>query len=145
MRLAVAVSLDDGSPAGDGLLSAERPATGRRHAPEVACGATIEVRPTGRVVVTLSDVLDATLAARLVEQLRATPPLGPVVIDVSAMILRRGELRALDSLVTELSGFEVHLSCPRLTGRRLLTHLLPSRPSVVSSPTDPAPWTTGAG
>jgi hypothetical protein len=106
---------------------------------------TIDVRPKGRVVVTLSDVPDAAMAARLVEQLRTMPPLGPVVIDVSAMTLRRDELRALDSLVTDLSGFEVHLSCPRLSGRRLLTRLLLSKPSVVSSPTDPAPWTTGAG
>jgi hypothetical protein len=106
---------------------------------------TIDVRPKGRVVVTLTDVLEAAVAAQLVELLRTTPPLGPVVIDVSAMTLRRDELRALDSLVTELSGFEVHLSCRRLSGRRLLTRLLPSKPSVVSAPTDPAPWRRSAG
>lgn len=139
------MSLDDGPPGDEELLTSVPRATEGWPAPKVASGVTIHVLPKGRVVVTLGDALDAAMAARVVEQLRTPPPRGPVVIDVSAMTLRREELRALDSLVTELSRFEVHLSCARLSGRRLLTHLLPSKPSVVSSPTDPAPWAAGAG
>lgn len=94
----------------------------------------------GRVVVALAGELGVATTRRLVERLRAMPPSGPIVIDVDGVTLRRDELRLLDALVADLSGLDVYLSCSRITGRRLLTHLLSTRPFVVSYPQDASPW-----
>lgn len=104
-----------------------------------AAGPAVRVS-SGRVVVALAGELDAAMTRRLVQRLHALPPSGPIVIDVSGVTLRRDELRVLDALVADLSGLEVYLSCSRVTGRRLLTHLLSTRPLVVSYPQDASPW-----
>lgn len=140
---AIAMSLDGVAAShaaghGEEALSGDAATSAR---PSSAAGPVVRAS-NGRVVVALAGELGAVTTRMLVERLRAMPPSGPIVIVVDGVTLRRHELRVLNALVADLSGLDVYLSCSRLSGRRLLTHLLPTRPLVVAYPQDATPGMT---
>ncbi|HXH57662.1 hypothetical protein [Iamia sp.] len=99
---------------------------------------TVHVRQEPAIVVIEIDTLpDEGMWRLLTDQL---PPDGDgstaVVLDVSGLVLRPAEIRALGRLVDDLPCGEVWLACSRLGGRRLLRRLLLDQVPVVARPAD---------
>jgi hypothetical protein len=98
----------------------------------------------GRVVIRLDDVPDRATFRLLARQLGELDGPRAVVIDLAdGLVLRPSLVTELGGLVAELADVDVWVSCPRLSGRRMVRNLLGPDIGIVRA-LDEAPHAPGA-
>ena len=99
----------------------------------------VRTRPDG-VVVSVDALPDDRIVPLLGQHIRSAAEHGRVVIDLSEVVLRPGDLRVVAALIDQVDDCDVWVCCSRLAGRQVLRRFLGRRCNVVQSPEDVPRW-----